>query len=276
LDLSVTDPLLEGGENDHEIILSESLPRINSLARMQNACNLAAHCLSLLTVTIVGWWIQHLGGLSWRQGEAKLVFNWHPLLMVSAFCFMTVASLSFRFPYRSCNRRTTKIVHGSTWAVAAACAFFALTAVFRSHNDPVSGFIANLYSFHSWLGMAVILMYMTQFIVGFFFFGWSLSFVPPNLKALVLQIHTFAGRFIYLATAMTILLGIQEKEGFIGCAYTVDKVDLFPFQHLEKIPPACLISHLLGILVFATSLCNSIALHDFSHCRGTDHDRRNR
>ena len=269
------DSLLEDPrENEENVQLRNTA--LEPFPRIQNACNLAAHGVCLLTILIVGWWIHHLGGLSWKQGESKLVFNWHPLLMVTAFCFMTIASLSFRFPYKSCNRSTVKLVHGTAWAVTALCAIIALIAVFRSHNDPMSGFIANLYSFHSWLGIAVILMYVAQFSVGFFSFGWNLSFVTTERKALVLQVHTFAGRFIYLGTAMTVLLGIQEKEGFIGCAYKVDKADIFPLQHLGKIPSACLISHLLGLLVFATALCTSIALHDFSRCRGADEDRRNR
>mmetsp|Transcript_52356 Transcript_52356/g.157139 ORF Transcript_52356/g.157139 Transcript_52356/m.157139 type:complete len:89 (+) Transcript_52356:768-1034(+) len=77
-------------------------------------------------------------------------------------------------------------------------------------------------------------------------------------------LHKFMGPFIYISMAATILLGIQEKEGFIGCHYEVTKPDLFPPAHLSEIPRACKISHSLGIIVLVTTLSTTFALHDFN------------
>ena len=139
----------------------------------------------------------------------------------------------------------------------------ALIAVFKSHNDSESGFIANLYSFHSWLGMGVIGIYVVQFLAGFVAFGGILGNVTPRMKAQILSFHSFVGPFLYIAVTATIMLGIQEKEGFVKCAYAVDKADLFPLSHITLIPSSCLVSHLLGIVIFATALSTSFALHDF-------------
>lgn len=231
-----------------------------SLARWQGRAVILSHALSLVGALLVMFWGHQLGGLAWHS---KQVFNWHPLLMVLAFCFMTVAALSFRAPYlNSANfsRSTVKCVHGSAWAVAAIFATIGIIAVFKSHND---GLIANLYSFHSWLGLGVVGLYVLQFLAGFFAFARPLSSVTPRTKAQVLSIHSFLGPFLHIAVAATILLGIQEKEGFIKCGYSVDKPDLFPLSHLTLISPACLVSHALGIVVFATALSTSFALHDF-------------
>ena len=244
--------------NDEALIREEWLMQ---LRRIQTMACFVSHGLSVLGVILVLVWVHLLGGLSWKEGESKKVFNWHPLLMIVAFCFMTVASLSFRFPLRSNNRWTTKFVHGAAWFVAGISAFIALLAVFKSHNDKVSGFIANLYSLHSWIGMGVIGLYVVQFLAGFFSFGMQVT--SRTQRAKLLTLHSFLGPFIYVAMTATVLLGIQEKEGFVKCGYTVDKADTFPLSHLGQIPPACLVSHILGIVVLGTALCTIFALHNF-------------
>ena len=232
--------------------------------RWQSRSCLVSHVLALVGALLVFWWVNLLGGLSWSPGRSKQVFNWHPLLMTLAFCFMTVAALSFRASlYQNFDRMTIKWIHGSSWAVAAIFATVALIAVFKSHNDEQSGFIANLYSFHSWMGIGVVGMYVLQFFAGFFSFGYNCFGVSFLFKAKMLSIHSFLGPFLYMGVAATILLGIQEKEGFVKCAYAVDKADLFPLSHLFEIPTPCLVSHALGIVVFATALCTTFALHDF-------------
>ncbi|CAB9517343.1 Probable ascorbate-specific transmembrane electron transporter [Seminavis robusta] len=233
------------------------------LARWQTMASLLAHALALIMSLLVLWWVHLLGGLAWSAGKAKQVFLWHPLLMILAYAFMTVAALSFRFPYQSSSRRIVKLVHGSSWAVAAIFGCIALIAVFRSHNDAKSGFIANLYSFHSWLGLGVVGLYVLQFLAGFFAFWWNVPQFSAVTKAKILAVHAYLGPFLHMAVAATILLGIQEKEGFVGCGYKVDKADLFPLAHLGLIPHPCLVSHALGIAVFATALCTSFALHNF-------------
>ena len=235
------------------------------IMNVQRYANVFAHFLAVSIILVVYWWIHKLGGLAWQAGKSKQVFNWHPLLMITAFAFMTVSSLSFRFPWKSTNRSVTKLVHATGWTVATLSATIGLIAVFRSHNDAVSGYIANMYSLHSWIGSAVILLYVTQFATGVRAFGGPLasSNISQPLRALMLQFHVVAGPLIYFLTAVTILLGIQEKEGFVGCAYHVESKDWFPIQNLGKIPSACLVSHLLGLLVFLTTLSAGIALTDF-------------
>lgn len=235
-----------------------------TIERIQQYANVGAHGLALASLLVVYWWVSTLGGLSWKAGAAKQVFNWHPLLMVATFSFMTVASLSFRLPRRCDNRDLSKLVHGISWLVAALAATVGLIAVFASHNDAASGYVANLYSLHSWIGILVILLYVAQFLIAVRAFGGpfaSLAWSPP-WKALLLQFHVVLGPLIYVLTATTILLGVQEKEGFVGCGYHVDSVDWMPIQHLGKIPPACLVSHLLGFLVLATTLLTGLALAD--------------
>ncbi|KAL7563321.1 hypothetical protein ACA910_016678 [Epithemia clementina (nom. ined.)] len=236
---------------------------------VRSTAMLLAHLLAIATLFMVYRWIYMLGGLSWTKGKVKLVFNWHPLLMTTAFCFMTAASLSFRTPWISLSRTRRKVIHGLGWFVAAMTMMIALIAVFKSHNDKKSGYIANMYSFHSWLGACVLFVYVLQFLIGGYFFWLSKS---PTLKAWVLQCHVVVGPLLYFAVSITILLGIQEKEGFVGCSYEVDEVNIFP--EIRKIPDTCLVSHTLGLLVFLTMVCTFVALQrpDVSAIQGIRND----
>ena len=107
------DDQIESEAGDPEASTSSSLLRETTpnpsnsqltLASIQQVANLVAHSLALLSLLVVSRWVSQLGGLSWKEGESKQVFNWHPLLMIVAFNFMTVATLSFRFPFRSLVR----------------------------------------------------------------------------------------------------------------------------------------------------------------------------
>jgi len=55
------------------------------------------------------------------------------------------------------------------------------------------------------------------------------------------------GTVIYFIFAATILLGIQEKEGFAGCGYTPTSVDHNPAEHFFDIPKPCRVSHFMGV-----------------------------
>jgi hypothetical protein len=140
--------------------------------------------------------------------------------------------------------------------------------VFTSHNDGVSGCIANFYSLHSWIGFLVLTMYLVQLLLGIITFGCPTFFgIRSNpFKRMVFMVHYYFGPTIYLGMTATLLLGIQEKEGFIGCAYKVEAAGghpdvRFPFIHILQIPLSCRISHLLGLVIGLTGLCTTFALH---------------
>jgi cytochrome b-561 len=201
------------------------------------------------------------GGLSWDSGS-KLVFNWHPVMMIIAFAFMTMASLSFRMKIYSSDRKILKTLHGIKWAVAAICATVGLNAVFRSHNEAFPP-IANLYSLHSWIGVSTIVLYFYQLSSGTLFFGMSLL-SSSQQRARMLTFHRFLGPCIYLITGTTILLGIQEKEGFVGCSYQVTTPDYNPLVHYFDIPMACRISHGLGLVILLMMMSTTFALFQLS------------
>ena len=61
-----------------------------SFQKLQRSSSIISLMLSPVAVILVSVWASELGGVSWKEGEAKKVFNWHPILMVSAFSLMNV------------------------------------------------------------------------------------------------------------------------------------------------------------------------------------------
>lgn len=252
------------------------------LRRAQSLSGVASIVLSAAAVVLAIAWATALGGVSWREGESKRVFNWHPVLMVTGYAFMTVGALLFRVSGTSSHqasargaaapepkkRSMVKLAHATMWSLCFVCGIVAMLAVFKSHNDPISGYIANLYSFHSWVGVFVLSLYTLQLLVGIIAFG-GLSLTSGRgrvSKAALMEVHKCTGAYIHILATATIMLGIQEKEGFVGCGYAVDSADLVPFANLGKIPHPCKISHGLGLVVLAIGLCTSFGLARFPVC----------
>lgn len=248
------------------------------LQRAQSVSIIMSLLLSPVAIILVSIWASSLGGVSWSQGEAPRVFNWHPVLMVTAYAMMNVGALIFRVSGTSAYQTSTsaltasshskkrgiaKLFHASSWSLIFIFGIVAMLAVFKSHNDPISGYIANLYSFHSWAGVLTLTLYTLQFIVGVLAFGGFLSGRSRFSSPAVMEIHKFTGTYIHILVTATIMMGIQEKEGFVQCSYSVDSADLMPLLNYGQIPYACKISHGLGLVILAMGLCTSFGLARF-------------
>ncbi|KAL7437765.1 hypothetical protein ACHAXH_008807 [Discostella pseudostelligera] len=157
------------------------------------------------------------------------------------------------------NRRVAKFSHASMWTLNVVFGTVGVLAVFKSHNDPISGYIANMYSLHSWAGMTVLSLYAIQYLVGMLAFS-GLSGRRRISNPILMEIHKFAGSYIHILATTTILLGIQEKEGFVSCAYTVESPDVPPEFNVGKIPYPCKISHGLGVVILLMGLCTNFGL----------------
>lgn len=252
------------------------------LQRAQSISIVISLLLSPVAIILVSIWASSLGGVSWTQGESSKVFNWHPILMVVAFAFMNVGALIFRVTQTSAyqasmsengtvvddgrkKRSVAKTTHASVWSVSFICGLVAMLAVFKSHNDPISGYIANLYSLHSWIGITVLILYSLQFIMGLLAFGGFLTSGRGRRLAspVLMEIHKFTGTYLHILVTVAVLLGIQEKEGFVQCSYEVDSADTMPILNYGKIPYSCKISHGLGLVILFMGLCTSFGLARF-------------
>lgn len=264
-------------DGDHDVETGESSSSSGFLQKLQSVSATMSLVLSPVAILLVSLWVSNEsmggGGVSWSEGDAKRVFNWHPVLMIVAYSIMNLAALIFRVSGTSSSggisdagtkrRGTVKAIHGYVWVACFLIGMVAMMAVFKSHNDAVSGYIANLYSLHSWVGVLVISLYILQLTVGIFAFGGLIGgtsrFAVPSL----MELHKYSGALLHLLITATILLGIQEKEGFVQCGYQVTEADLIPILNYGLIPSACKISHGLGLVVLLMGVFTSFALARF-------------
>ncbi|NWR95349.1 CYAC3 protein, partial [Furnarius figulus] len=166
--------------------------------------------LGVLCVALVGTWCQHWrGGFSLDGGIRT--FNWHPVLMVTGLVVLYgAAALVYRIPATwSGPKLPWKLLHGGLALGAFVLTVLGLAAVFRFHN---SNGIPNMYSLHSWMGLATVLLFSCQWAAGFgaFLLPWA----PTWLRQLYKPIHVFFGSTILLLSVASCVSGINEKLFF--------------------------------------------------------------
>ncbi len=70
-----------GSENEND--------ELGFLQRLQSYSSKLSILLSPVAIILVSVWVSNEamggGGVSWSEGDAKRVFNWHPILMIVAF-----------------------------------------------------------------------------------------------------------------------------------------------------------------------------------------------
>ncbi|XP_075385424.1 plasma membrane ascorbate-dependent reductase CYBRD1 isoform X1 [Tenrec ecaudatus] len=167
----------------------------------------SALLVGFLSVIFTLIWVLHYReGLGWDG--TGLEFNWHPVLLVTGFVFIQgIAIIVYRLPWTwKCSKLLMKSIHAGLNAVAAILAIIALVAAFDFHNAMN---IPNMYSLHSWIGLAAVVFYILQLVLGFLVF--LLPFAPLSLRAFLLPIHVYSGLLIFGTVIATALTGITEK-----------------------------------------------------------------
>uniref|UniRef100_A0A3Q3VNV5 Plasma membrane ascorbate-dependent reductase CYBRD1 n=1 Tax=Mola mola TaxID=94237 RepID=A0A3Q3VNV5_MOLML len=168
-------------------------------------CSAAA--VGIVAVIFVLRWVLHYKeGLAWDGGLAE--FNWHPVLMVTGFVFLQgMAIIVYRLPWTwTYSKVTMKFIHAGLHFVAFVLAVISTVAVFDFHN---AAKIPNMYSLHSWLGLAILLLHCLQLVLGFGLF--LLPVAPMAWRAAFMPLHVYTGHFVFTSVIAVTLMGITEK-----------------------------------------------------------------
>ena len=145
-----------------------------------------------------------------------------------------------------------------------------LVAVFKSHNTKVatggSYFYANLYTLHSWIGLAAVIVYGLQWLLG------VLIFALPNASAKIrmsfMPFHTFVGLTCFVFACCAALSGITERNAFSGCGYSPNGKDYNPAENYHLLQDGCKQANALGMLVLALLLCVLYSMQKLSNTYG--------
>eukprot|EP00123_Amoebidium_parasiticum_P011964 comp21028_c0_seq1/m.28248 comp21028_c0_seq1/g.28248 ORF comp21028_c0_seq1/g.28248 comp21028_c0_seq1/m.28248 type:complete len:245 (-) comp21028_c0_seq1:277-1011(-) len=193
---------------------------------------------------VVVWFVHYDTGLDWDEPDCSgkpCVFNWHPILMVGGFALMgSTAIVQWRAVPESAGHNNKKTAHALLNVFGYVSAIFGVVAVFKSHNEHVPKF-ANLYSLHSWLGIAVMVMWGLQVVGGLAAF--VLPATPSATRVRFMPYHVFAGIAVTILALVTMLLGIQEKLGFYKDALSY-----------SKLPALAVVGNVAGISIALTAI----------------------
>lgn len=173
--------------------------------------------LSCLVIVQLLVWIFHFReGLAW-QDNPSIQFNWHPLLMVISLIVLYGHGILVYRLLRNEPKKKLKLLHAAIMIAALFLASIGLKAVFDSHNLAATP-IPNLYSLHSWIGLAAVIFFAMQWLLGF------VAFLFPglrhSLRSSYMPLHVFGGLMIFgLATAAAVM-GLLEKAIFTKTSYS--------------------------------------------------------
>eukprot|EP01035_Chromulina_nebulosa_P029680 gene29680-39361_t len=142
----------------------------------------------------------YLGGVNTNE----LLFNWHPILMVTGLIFCNITSLlSYRIlplqkPYK-------KYIHAFLHTLGIVCVVLGVSAVFQGNNllskNSEHTYYSNLFSMHSFLGLSALICYGINFLVGSSsFLLYSKLGISEETKAQILPYHVFLGTFTLFAS----------------------------------------------------------------------------
>ncbi|KAK3120780.1 hypothetical protein QOZ80_8BG0641700 [Eleusine coracana subsp. coracana] len=197
--------------------------------------SVVVHVLAIVAVVLVLVWCVHFrGGLALQSSNNKaLIFNVHPVLMITGPIVLAGEAI---LCYRSLpmSRDARKKAHLSLHAAGLAVGVLGVYAVFKFHVE--SG-IPNLYSLHSWLGIATISLYALQWLAGFlaFFFPGA----PPATRRAAVPWHALLGILVFVLAIATAQLGFLEKLTFLQA----------PPLRLPKYGPEALLVNFTAVVV---------------------------
>lgn len=196
--------------------------------------------LSVCVLVCVSVWSSSWrGGFAW-DGSA-LQFNWHPVLMVSGLLLLYGnGAVLYRVPLTwGRNKLPWKLLHAGLMLLALIFSIVGLCAVFDFHNKNKT---PNLYSLHSWIGIAATALFALQWVLGAGVF--LLPCAPPRLRGLLKPLHVWMGGGILGLSVAACVSGINEKLFFVlkaGPSYS-------------DLPSEAVLGNSLGVLIVAFGL----------------------
>ncbi|KAL9226565.1 hypothetical protein vseg_002362 [Gypsophila vaccaria] len=162
-----------------------------------------------LTVLVLTWLLHYRGGLALFSHNKPLIFNVHPLLMVVSLVLLNGEAM---LAYRTVpgTKSFKKQIHLALQLLAFVVAVIGVWAVWKFHSEKG---VDHLYTLHSWLGVACLLLFTIQLAAGFTTFWYPGG--SKNSRASLLPWHVFYGVYIYALAIATTVSGFLEKATFL-------------------------------------------------------------
>jgi hypothetical protein len=158
------------------------------------------------------------------------LFSYHPFFMTLGMILFSIMALN-SYAILPLTHKLQKLIHVLFHSLAIICFSIGLHFVVSNHNgnNPTSTYSANLFSLHSWCGLAAMVIYAQNFLMGFYSFITTipkLSFVKRYMPS-----HLKLGIFSLCLSMAAVVSGITELK---ICSYAVDTADINPASHYSN------------------------------------------
>ncbi|KAK8507944.1 hypothetical protein V6N13_055412 [Hibiscus sabdariffa] len=208
--------------------------------RSASRLTIFAHVFGVLSfILMLVWLLQYRGGIEYDSYEGYRVFNVHPFLMFCGFIFLSGEAMMV-YKTVQATHMVQKMVHMMFQLGAFVLGVVGICAVFKFHD---MSNVEDVYSLHSWIGIATITLFAVQWLAGL------ISFMAPQpevTKHSLLPWHICGGRTLLYMSIAAALTGLMEQA---------------TFQHLQSDREGRLVNFLgLCILLFGIFVDLSVAL----------------
>ncbi|XP_031492994.1 transmembrane ascorbate ferrireductase 2-like [Nymphaea colorata] len=171
----------------------------------------AAHVFGVIAaILMLVWCLHYRGGLNLNSSDADHIFNVHPVLMFVGFILFSGEAIMAYKTVRE-ERRKRKLVHLALHLIAGLMGLIGVIAAFKYHGESE---LPNMYSLHSWLGMATICLFGLQWLIGFITFWYPGAAILTRTR--FRPWHIFSGLTIFIMAICTAETGLVSKAQFLS------------------------------------------------------------
>ncbi|KAI6670507.1 hypothetical protein NL676_005392 [Syzygium grande] len=175
--------------------------------------------VTIISLVLI-WAVHFRGGLALVSDDKDLIFNVHPVLMVTGLILLNGEAM-IAYKTVSGTQSFKKLVHLTLQLLAFCLSVVGIWAALKFHNDKG---IDNFYSLHSWLGLACILLFGIQWALGFVIYWYPGG--SRTSRATLLPWHVFFGIYIYALAIATATTGFLEKATFLQTNQVISRYSL--------------------------------------------------
>jgi len=162
---------------------------------------LISEILGIAAIVLEYVWLNtYLGGFQFPNDVPLFSYNTHPLCVTIGFVFLYGNGLLVYRILRHAQKKTLKIAHTVTMAVAF---FFAIISV-----NPVLDEL-HFYTVHAWIGFVAFALFTLQWFAGLI--TYLFPGLDSSIKKSYMPIHIFFGILIFILISAACLTGIMEK-----------------------------------------------------------------
>ncbi|XP_022775713.1 probable transmembrane ascorbate ferrireductase 3 isoform X2 [Durio zibethinus] len=173
-----------------------------------------AHLFGILAFILMLVWLLHYrGGIDYDSYDGYRVFNVHPFLMFCGFIFLSGEAMMVYKTVKA-EHFVQKVAHMILQLGAFVLGVVGICAVFKFHDMQS---IEDVYSLHSWIGIATISLFALQWVVGLFTFMFTQT---QTTRATLLPWHICGGRTLLYMSIAAALTGLMEKATFMQLSHS--------------------------------------------------------